>query len=504
MNLLLTAGLGAFVLAWFAEQAVLRVWPPRPSPGVLAARLAIFAWLYLFWVAVWGEPWRGAFAALLNVIVMAGISVGKRSILGEPLSFSDFGLVPLIVRFPRLYLLEGGRLVAFWAVVLGCVLLLLFTQPAHPVFGPGARVGVLLTTAMALAILPRLTARKPVSAWLRARVPNPDPDGAIDRWGVVMTCLVGWLRWSGDVARPYPEPTFTRDEDEAPVDPEIVVVVQLESFLDPVRAGFSDVPLPEFARLRNVALMHGPLSVPAYGAFTMRTEHAVLTGLPDAALGFRRLDPYLGSSGPRPQTLASRLADRGWRTVFMHPFPARFFNRRRVVPRLGFHDLQFEERFADCRRIGPYVSDVDFAGSIVGEAERASGRTLIMAVTMENHGPFSPHRGIGLAEDREQHSFHLRNTDAALGVLLDGLARLDRRVLLCVYGDHPPILKAFPAGKPPETDYAVVLLGGGPTVARLPERRMSADGLGRVLLRLCGLAGDDPPVARHPEKTGAG
>ena len=476
-------GFGAWALAVLLEGLILRQRPGRPSAAGLAGRLLAFGWLYGFWLSLWGEPGRAAFGALCTIGVMAGISTAKRLILGEPLAFSDLGLVPLVLRFPRLYLLEGAGLWIFRAVVLGCVALVVLTQPSVPALSAVQRIAVLAGTALLLLGLPRLAAIGPLAAALRARLPRPDADRSIRRHGLLLWMILGWLRWAGDRTRAGA--ALPHDGPDAPLGPDLVVVVQLESFVDPVRAFGAAEPLPGLARARARALAHGPLAVPAYGAFTMRTEHAVLTGLSDEELGFRRLDPYLARRGPAPPTLATRLAATGWHTLFMHPFPARFFGRDRVVPRLGFAESHFLDRFAECRRIGPYVSDVDFARRIVAEAAASRRPTLIAAVTMENHGPFSPHRGIGPTEDAAQHGFHLRNTDAAIDVLVEGLAALPRRVLLCLWGDHPPILKGFPAGPPPVTDYAVLLLGKDtPPAAPSPARPLSADALGRLLQRL--------------------
>ena len=479
-------GLGAWALAALLEALILRQRPAGTGPAGLVGRLLAFGWLYGFWLALWGEPARAAFGALCTIGVMAGLSVGKRLILGEPLAFSDLGLVPLVLRFPRLYLLEGARLWLFRGIVLGCVALVVLTQPADPALSPALRLAILAGTAALVAALPRLAASDPVAAALRARLPRPDADRSIRRFGLLLWMLLGWLRWAGDRRRAGA--AAPHDGPDAPLGPDLVVVVQLESFVDPVRAFGAAEPLPGLARARARALAQGPLAVPAYGAFTMRTEHAVLTGLSDEELGFRRLDPYLARRGPAPPTLATRLAAAGWHTLFMHPFPARFFGRDRVVPRLGFAESHFLDRFAACRRIGPYVSDVAFAERIVAEAAASRAPTLIAAVTMENHGPFSPHRGIGPTEDAAQHGFHLRNTDAAIDVLVEGLDALPRRVLLCLWGDHPPILKRFPAGPPPVTDYAVLLLGQAvstePGRPAGPDRPLSADALGRLLQRL--------------------
>ena len=83
-----------------------------------------------------------------------------------------------------------------------------------------------------------------------------------------------------------------------PREPEVLVVIQLESFLDPERLGGPPLPLMDLVRSR--AAQYGRLRVPAHGAYTMRSEHAVLTGRTAAELGFGVFDPYLAAGGDEP------------------------------------------------------------------------------------------------------------------------------------------------------------------------------------------------------------
>jgi phosphoglycerol transferase MdoB-like AlkP superfamily enzyme len=215
------------------------------------------------------------------------------------------------------------------------------------------------------------------------------------------------------------------------------------------------------------------------------------------------VDPYLARRGPAPSTIATRLARRGYRTLFIHPFRAGFFGRDVVVPRLGFETLIFEEGFAGAERFGPYVSDRAMARRILDEADRSAGApTLVTAITMENHGPWTPERLPHEPDPTRQYLEHLRNADAAIEMLIDGLSRRPGRTLLCFFGDHPPILPGIVPSAAPETDYAVLVFGDGQPLSASPARRLTADALGRLLVKLCGAA-DAPPGAgalgREPE-----
>jgi phosphoglycerol transferase MdoB-like AlkP superfamily enzyme len=232
-----------------------------------------------------------------------------------------------------------------------------------------------------------------------------------------------------------------------------IVVVQSESFFDarrlePQRA--TDV-FANFDRL-CAAGESGPLAVPVWGAYTMRTEFAFLSGIAPRELGVHRFNPYRRLAHAGVPTIASTLRQRGYRTVCIHPYPATFFGRHQVFPALGFDE--FIDDFAGAPREGAYVSDAALAERIVGEL--GGGPVFVFAITMENHGPL--HLETRAGEDEfGAYLRHLANADAMFGALADHLARAGDGVL-CVYGDHVPGLSELYAARgyaDPRTDYLI-------------------------------------------------
>jgi phosphoglycerol transferase MdoB-like AlkP superfamily enzyme len=284
---------------------------------------------------------------------------------------------------------------------------------------------------------------------VRRLFPRPDLAADVARFGVVATMMGYALRRRDEAfeAAPAP-PVLPPGEPEA----ELLVLVQLESFLDPTRLGAP--PLPVMDRIRAEAAQYGRLAVPAHGAYTMRTEHAVLTGREPASLGFGRYDPYLARKGDEPTSLARLARAKGFATVFVHPFHRDFFDRARVFGRLGFDRLVMEEDFSDAPRIGPYVADEAVAGRILSEAA-GEGRRFVFAVTMENHGPWKAGRLPGIEAGLAQYAHHAAGTGRAVERLIDGFR--DRQATLCVFGDHAPSLpECRPRSEGPvATEYAV-------------------------------------------------
>ncbi len=523
----------------------------RIAPMALPLRAAISALLVLFWLGVFGRPLLAGFAAVVTVGCLVGISIRKRQLVAEPLVFSDFGLLRMIVRNPELYYL--GFMAEAWFI--GAVLALGAALAVWLVLEPALVTGPARLALAGLAVVIALGAwflagRRAVAAPLRRAVPGPDLERDVGRWGLLLTLAAYGLRWRGDeadreslesvvedVSRPPhaevaggagprsthdPCTSFEADLRSAPQDeeggghggraeagasaPDLVIVLQLESFVDPVRHGLATVPLPGLARAQAAAVAQGPLGVPAHGAFTMRTEYAVLSGEGGRESGFRQFDPYLSRRGRVPATLATRLRARGYRTLFVHPFRPGFFNRDALVPRLGFDEALWEDDFAGAERVGPYVSDDAVVARVLFEARRSGGSpTLITAITMENHGPWPEGRLPDEPDATRQYLRHLANSDRALSRLIDGLADWPGRALVALYGDHPPVLPGIDQGRPPETVYAVLelgLLADGANRAG-PAWPLSADGLGRLLAeRALGAAGEDR--SREEERSASG
>ncbi len=483
-----------FVVAFLAGIAIERYAAIPPMRGLslaaLPARIAAFAVLALFWLGVWDRPILAAFACVVTLAVMTAISVMKRRLVDEPVVFSDFALLRLVVRHPDLYytgFMAKPPFIAAAIVFAAAVATWLWAEPAWLAWWGAlalvASVLAFITTVWWVAALPR-------PARLLARwVPEPAVEVHVGRWGLLLTVVAYALRWRGQARHaPVAADDLPSGLTEArSLAPDRVVVVQLESFVDPPRLWAGEPGLPGLARARGLALHHGPLRVPAHGAFTMRSEYAVLTGLSRTELGFRYLDPYLSTRDRVPPTLASRLAVRGFATAFLHPFRAGFFDRVRVMPRLGFARLLYEEDFAGAERFGPYVSDAALVARVLDESGRSGGPTLVVAVTMENHGPWSAGRLAHEPDPTRQYGLHLANADRAITTLIDALASRPERTLLCLFGDHPPILPGIVAAAQPETDYAVLLLGGGSRVDASTEARpLAAYELGRLLMRLSG------------------
>jgi hypothetical protein len=273
-----------------------------------------------------------------------------------------------------------------------------------------------------------------VDDYLAARIGAPDHSAGPAQYGLLGSLVLHAIRWQrGPVAVPKRPPLRA-----GPRAPEIVVAIQIESFVDPATLATAGPPLPNLERIRAGAGFAGFVDPPCRGAYTQRPEFEVLTGVATDHLGFDRFDPYVRGEAFADSALPRRFAAAGYDTVFLHPHDRRFFRRDRVMPAFGFSRMIDDGEFSDADRCGPYIGDVATGRRIIAEVANATRPLFLFAVTMENHGPWSRDRIEKLAPD-EQFAAHLVNADRMIGEIMDALERDPRRSLFVFYGDHTPI-----------------------------------------------------------------
>lgn len=294
------------------------------------------------------------------------------------------------------------------------------------------------------------------------------PADSVNRAGLI----AGLVRMTQESSIQVPRPqkrlvrTFAAQHSDAlqshfarsmPADLPDLVVVQSEAFFDPgimrqVDFGQFD---PNFHRLSSQGISGG-MRAPTYGGGTIRTEFETLTGYP--MLAFPSVSyPYYGLASAWMPTVPSRLIKLGYSTTLFHPFRAEFWNRREIMPELGFQKTYFRNAFAKSAHAGLYVSDAALFDFVLAHlSDDASHPQFIMAITMENHGPWDRDpgplianldgrplpAGLSAAGQREMDYYlsHLVNGDKALGRFADQLMARKRWTILVFYGDHLPAL----------------------------------------------------------------
>ncbi|WP_020682470.1 LTA synthase family protein [Marinobacterium rhizophilum] len=420
--------------------------PGYEGLGAPALHLLIIATLFLTAYGLTRRFYFALLAALCAQLVVLIVNNAKYRFLREALVFADLALYSQAIRFPRLYLPFIGVVPA----VLGSVAIgasistaTLYEAPSS-LFAASAwldSLSALALAALLIALIARLAARHSVTL---------DANRDTARYGLLPTLAI-----YGSQAREAPElepQSFPALETRPNL-----IAVQSESFFDARRLDDRIRPevLQHFDRICGQSQAHGKLQVPAWGAYTMRSEFAFLTGQANSGLGFGRFDPLryfqrrVASSGVG--SFAASLKQQGYRCICIHPYPVEFFARHRIYPELGFDEFIDIRSFSGNDRFGPYTSDSAVCERIINELSQSTQPLFIFAITMENHGPLH----LESIEPAERNAFfdaptpdadnnlaiylrHLKNADCMLDRLTRHLAEQDPTAILAWYGDHVP------------------------------------------------------------------
>ena len=451
------AGITAILGGWIAEQWM------TPIPNSVLRRpwranvihISVLLFVFGLYLLVFRRPWLASVLTLCLPVLLIVINNTKHAHLREPFLASDWSYFLEALRYPRLYLPFFGMLKA--ALLLSTFLLLLFLWLwFEPVwsgsFSAWMIVGVICIAGGAAGL------RWVCGSWPMDGSEDYDAESDMIQLGLFAPLAL----YGHDLKRPLiaaQAPFLSLQAPKAKALPHFIAI-QAESFFDLQRhfsGHLSESWLVNWEDLKSEAQQQGPLIVPAWGANTVRTEFAFLTGLRESQLGVHRFQPYASALKTPPHSLAHYLKGIGYQTIFVHPYFKSFYNRHQVIPALGFESFIDVTAFESPQSSESYVSDLDVGKKLLALLNDADGPAFIHAVTMAGHGPYT-RKGAKPAEILDKYALRMTGTDAMLGYLKEALPTLERPVVLCVYGDHPPILPEVYAwlGMPDgTTDYAL-------------------------------------------------
>ncbi|WP_406546687.1 LTA synthase family protein [Succinimonas sp.] len=478
--------------------------PRHPSFGD-AASFLISIWIYALLLILTS---RGAFACLLAALLIMALYIAnaakKKALREEPLVITDLALGWQVIRFPGLYLpFLPCRMIVAGSVVFGGlgVLLWLLSETEDISWVWMVIAGLPPTLIVMLALAPR-SVSAPLSRWLLTPFPLKfDARQDAESFGPLGAAILHLTWHISNPLSPKPqcqgstENSMPKSAAPDPVAPPVwgdscreliarppspeklphIFLVQAESFCDP-RVFSGAVPrdiLKNWDRLRSQG-QSGAFRVRDFGAYTLRTEFAALTGLPPEALGTYAFYPYLAALRSPVWSLAYFLRELGYRTICMHPFHREFFFRHRAIPHLGFQEFVTIESFPKRDTYGPYISDNSVAEAMTDIIRESSQPVFSFAITMESHGPWLPGRFkkefpdgdapkiLGLSDPVCRYLAHVKNADAMMGMLAEGLSKAERPGVMALYGDHLPNLPDLITGGDTATPYIVWKTNGSP------------------------------------------
>ena len=407
-------------------------------------------------IVVW--CWLACLSArpLLAAVIVGTMSLGlafgnaaKKKASNEPLVFADRSQGSIFF-YPSLYAdaFKGSQLLAG---ILGVLAIFAAIGGLEPAMFSSAWPAMLATLLLILAWRQRPAAAS-FLAWIGERNTarcSFDPAGDARNVGPIAVTILH----ASIAAVERPARRIDHRPGHSSVLPALrsgagpIVMIQLESFFDARRAWEAAPPdlLPEFDRCVAMSDFFGCFDTPAWGANTVRTEFAALTGLPPAALGLDAYNPYLSFARAPIDSIAWRLKGAGYRTVCVHPFSRRFYGRDQVMPNLGFDVFLDIADFARVAEAGCYMPDARVVEKIDAVLQEYGPKTFVFAITMGNHSPWQRLAPGSKAPDADSHALEgylagLRMTDAALGDMADRLQAQWPDGLLAAFGDHQPSL----------------------------------------------------------------
>lgn len=199
----------------------------------------------------------------------------------------------------------------------------------------------------------------------------------------------------------------------------------------------------------------GNLHVGILGGFTANTEFEALMGdslafLPPKAIPYQA---YFSRSLP---SMASVLKEQGYQTMAMHPSVAFAWNRDKVYEAMGFEEFIDVDQFnVEYEHIRGFISDRCNFNEIIYQYEHREQDKpfFLFDVTIQNHGNYYREIDLPIAitrmggienPDAEEVQIYLnliRITDDAFKELVNYFAGVKEPVIICMFGDHQPLLK---------------------------------------------------------------
>ena len=240
-----------------------------------------------------------------------------------------------------------------------------------------------------------------------------------------------------------------------------IIVIMNESFADLKTVGDFETneDYMPFVNDMSKNTIKGQLLVSPFGGYTCNTEFEFLTGLSMGLLP-NGSTPYLQyASKPYDFALPSYLSEKGYKTVALHPYLGRCWNRQKIYDLMGFDEFISIDNFDklipedEWEYIRYYISDrTSYKGIIKSLEEKDKDEKLFLFnTTMQNHGGYTydgaefPTITIsdmqGRYKETEQYLSLIRESDEAFKELINYLKRYDERTVVLMFGDHQPAVE---------------------------------------------------------------
>ena len=285
-----------------------------------------------------------------------------------------------------------------------------------------------------------------------------------------------------------------------------LIVIQLESFMDPLLiqgAEYSEDPIATFRALTEYS-PNGYITVPTFGAGTVMTEFEVLTSISMSALKPGEI-PYDQLLCTTPvQSLATIFNAKGYQTTFLHNYEGNFYNRHLAIRNLGFDVYVPLEYMAGDHGVHQIDKTDDglLFDYVIQALEQSEEADFIYAVTAGTHQPYSTtdgtHSEIIVSGDLskeyrlplQDYVNRMHSLDEQIKRVVEYVNNSDEPTLLVFFSDHLPNLSAVTDEKTYEVDLyqtPYLIYSNAPLEPVLPYENMTSYQLGAYALNLLGI-----------------
>lgn len=220
-----------------------------------------------------------------------------------------------------------------------------------------------------------------------------------------------------------------------------VIMIMSEAFADFRKFDELDIDPSIYAAYDRIKekSFSGTAVVPAFGAYTVRTEFELNFGLPCKSLNDPNMPQRLLLDRPQ-QTIPSYFKSLGYNTNYIHTFDKTFYGRNKVFANYGFDNMYFSDNLTvPVENYEAYISDKVIFNQVEQMLKNTDEPVFIHTTTMQNHQPYNP-----TPEYTTQLDYYLAGVKDMLGNLekmLEDLEKSGEPTVVFMVGDHYPAFK---------------------------------------------------------------
>lgn len=235
-----------------------------------------------------------------------------------------------------------------------------------------------------------------------------------------------------------------------------IIVVQLESYFDPLEVEFFETSEDPIPNLREMSKNYssGYFKVPSVGAGTANTEFEVLTGMNMRYFGPGEYPYKTYVKDKQCESAASALEMLGYGTHALHNNGGNFYSRAKVYNNMGFDSFTSKE-FMNILQFteNGWAKDDILVDQITEAMDSDEERDFVFCVSVQGHGDYpeepvleDPHIKLSGIEDEatknkwEYYVNQVYEMDAFAGHLIEEVKKCDEPTVVVFYGDHLPTL----------------------------------------------------------------